>query len=303
MTGKNTENRFGTIAIIGRPNAGKSTLLNRLVEMKISIVSDKPQTTRYPIRGLLNHPRGQAILVDTPGIHKPGYEMNRRMLHAVYETINDVDVLLVITDASQSRGAGDRFVLEVVKKSDKPTILLLNKIDCMAKSRLLPLIDLYRQEYHFAEIIPISAMKGAQVEILVEKLFDLLPVGESLYPPDYVTDRTERFLIGEMIREKVLRYTHEELPYTTAVVIERFDESERESRQLVRIAAKIVVERSSQQGIVVGSGGQMIRQVGIDARKDAEALLGCQVYLELVVRTREHWRNDPTFLASIEIKP
>ncbi len=295
--------RFGTVALIGRPNAGKSTLLNRLVEMKISIVSDKPQTTRNQIRGLLNHPRGQAVLVDTPGIHKPGYEMNRRMLRAVYAAIQDVDLLLVITDASRSRGAGDRFVLEVVKKANRPAILLLNKVDCVAKHRLLPLIDLYRQEYEFLEIIPISALTGVQVDRMVGRIFDHLPPGEPLYPADYVTDRTERFLVGEMVREKILLHTREELPYTTAVVIERFDESERSSQGLVRIAAKIIVEKSSQQGIVVGSGGSMIKAIGSDARLEIESLLGCRVFLELVVRTRENWRNDVTFLESIEIGP
>lgn len=301
MTDQAQEKRFGTVAIIGRPNSGKSTLLNRLVEMKISIVSNKPQTTRNPIRGLLHHPRGQALLVDTPGIHKPGYEMNRRMLRMVYEAIGEVDVLVLITDASISRGAGDRFVLEIVKKAAKPSLLLLNKVDKISKPKLLPLIDLYQKEYPFAEIIPVSALKGIQLDIMIEKLFDLLPKGEPIYPEDYVTDRTERFLIGEIIREKVLRNTQEELPYTTAVIIERFDESRRPGEGLVEIAAKIVVEKSSQQGIVVGAGGQLIRQIGIEARKDAEALLGCRVFLELVVRTREHWRNDPLFLESIEI--
>ena len=293
--------KFGTVALIGRPNAGKSTLLNRLVEMKISIVSDKPQTTRNQIRGLLHHPRGQAVLVDTPGIHKPGYEMNRRMQRTVHAAIQDVDLLVLLTDASLARGAGDQFVVEMVKKVAKPAILLLNKIDRIAKPRLLPLIDFYQKEYPFLEIIPISAMKGTQVHIMVEKVFDHLPPGEPLYPADYLTDRTERFMVGEMIREKILQHTHEELPYSTAVVIERFDESEREGRGLVRIAAKVVVDKTSQQGMVVGAGGSMIRTIGIEARRDVEALLGCQVFLELVVRTREHWRNDSTFLESIEI--
>jgi GTPase len=295
--------KFGTVALIGRPNAGKSTLLNRLVEMKISIVSDKPQTTRNAIRGILNHSRGQAVLVDTPGIHKPGYEMNRRMLRMVYAAIHDVDLLVVITDASRSKGAGDQFVLEVVKKASKPALLLLNKVDCMSKHRLLPLIDLYHKEYEFLEIIPISALDGTQVELMVQKLMDHLPEGEPLYPADYVTDRTERFLVGEMIREKILQHTHEELPYTTAVVIERFDESERESHGMVRLAAKVVVEKTSQQGIIIGAGGSMIKAIGIDARRDIEALLGCRLFLELAVRTKEHWRNNPTFLESIEIGP
>lgn len=295
------EQRFGTVAIIGRPNSGKSTLLNRLIGAKVSIVSDKPQTTRHQVRGILNDPRGQAVFLDTPGIHKPEFELNRRMLKAVRNAIVSVDLLLLITDASVKFGGGERFVLDMVKGSRRKSVLLLNKIDRIQKGRLLPILDLYRQAHEFQEYIPLSALRGTNVDLLIRKIFEFLPVGEPLYPEDYLTDKSERFLVSEMIREKVLKYTHAELPYSTAVMIERFDESERSNRGLTRIDALVVVDKRSQKAIVVGRGADLIRTIGSEARKEIELLLQSRVYLGLTVRTRRGWRNDKSFLYSLDI--
>jgi GTPase len=299
--GRPRKKRFGAIAIIGRPNAGKSTLLNRLVGSKLSIISEKPQTTRQLIRGELNHPRGQAVFVDTPGIHKPGFELNRRMLQYVHEAIASVDLLLVITDASQSFGAGERFVLDLIKQSRKKCLLLLNKVDRVPKNKLLPLLEFYSKEYAFKELIPISARDGTQLDVLKEKIFEHLPIGEAMYGEDYFTDVTERFMVAELIRERVLAHMREEIPYTTAVVIENFDESDRESRRLVRINALVVVEKPSQQSIVVGRGAAMIKMIGTEARKEIQEYLEAQVFLDLRVRTVEDWRNNNAFLLSVGI--
>jgi GTPase len=299
--GRPRKKRFGTVAIIGRPNSGKSTLLNRLVGTKVSIVSEKPQTTRQLIRGVLNHPRGQAVFVDTPGVHKPGYELNRRMLQCVHEAMATVDLLLLITDASQSFGSGERFVLDLLAQTGKKCILLLNKIDRIPKNKLLPMIEFYSAQCKFKELIPISARDGTQLDVLAEKIFEYLPIGEPQFAEEYYTDSSERFMVAELIREKVLGHTREEIPYTTAVLIEKFDESDRESKRLIRIAASVVVEKSSQQAIVVGRGASLIKRIGIEARKEIEALLDTRVFLELRVRTLENWRNNNSFLQSVGI--
>jgi GTPase len=299
--GRPRKKRFGTVGIIGRPNAGKSTLLNRLIGSKVSIVSEKPQTTRQLIRGVLNHARGQAVFVDTPGIHKPGYELNRRMLQYVHDAIASVDLLLLITDASQSFGSGERFVLDLVAQTRKKCILLLNKVDRMPKGKLLPLLEFYSAHHAFKELIPISARDGTQLDVLVEKIFENLPIGEPQFAEEYFTDSSERFMVAELIREKVLSHTREEIPYITAVVIDNFDESERDSKRLTRIAASVVVEKSSQQSIVIGRRASLIKQVGIEARREIEALLGSKVFLELKVRTLENWRNNNAFLQSVGI--
>jgi GTP-binding protein Era len=293
--------RFGSVALIGRPNSGKSTLVNRLVGAKVSIISDKPQTTRHQIRGILNHRWGQAVFIDTPGVHKPGYELNRRMQLAVHDALQSVDLILMITDVSVSFGAGERYVLDLIKESRQKALLLLNKIDKVNKNRLLPIIDFYRQEYDFKAIIPISARDGKQLDVLVEELFRQLPIGEPQYDQDLFTDRSEKFMAAEIIREKVLKYTRDELPYATAVLIEQFDESERETRKMVRITASVVVEKDSQRGIVVGRNAQMIKAVGTEARLDIETLLNCRVYLGLSVCARQDWRNDEDFLLALDI--
>jgi GTPase len=293
--------KSGTVVIVGRPNSGKSTLLNALVGQKISIVSAKPQTTRHRIIGVATEARGQIVFMDTPGIHKPEYGMNRRMLHTVYDGLKDVDLVLLVVDASIAFGSGEHFALEMVKKAQMPSLLLLNKIDKVAKPKLLPAMQRYGSAYDFLEIIPLSAKMGENLNVLVDAIFRHLPEGEPLYDPEHVTDRSERFLAAEFIREKLLERVRDELPYACAVLIKKFDESRREEKKLVVIEADILVEKRSQQGIVLGSGALQLRDLGISARNDLEHLLGCRVYLELQVRTSRNWRDDDSVLDALEL--
>ncbi|MBN2321613.1 MAG: GTPase Era [Acidobacteria bacterium] len=293
--------KSGTAVILGRPNSGKSTLLNTLVGQKISIVSSKPQTTRHRILGIASEDRGQIVFVDTPGIHKPEYRMNRRMLQTVYGELKAVDLALLVVDASISFGSGENFVLETVKKANLKALLLLNKIDRIAKPRLLPIMQRYSSACDFLEIIPISARTGENLGLLLDKIFHYLPEGEPLYESDLITDRTERFLSAEFIREKLLERVREEMPYACAVLIRKFDESGREKKNRVVIEADILVERRSQQGIVLGSGASQLRDLGIAARRDLEKLLDCKVYLGLQVRTARNWRNDDSILDQLEL--
>ncbi len=293
--------KSGTAAIIGRPNSGKSTLLNALVGQKISIVSDKPQTTRHRILGVLQDDRGQAVFVDTPGIHKPRFRMNERMLDTVRNTLSDVDLVLLVVDGSISFGAGEAFVLEMLKSLAPKAFLLINKIDRVAKTKLLPIMRRYANAYDFVEIIPISARDHDNLGLVVNKIFECLPEGEPLFGLDQVTDRTERFLTAEFIREKILERTREEIPYTSAVLLRKFDESRRESNQLVIVDADILVEKRSQQGIILGVGGAQLRDVGMAARLDLEQLLGCRVYLHLDVRTEGRWRDNDRILDQMEL--
>jgi GTP-binding protein Era len=293
--------KCGTVTIIGRPNSGKSTLLNAFIGQKISIVSPKPQTTRHRILGILNEARGQIVFADTPGIHKPEYGMNRRMLRTVYEALAAVDLVLMVVDASISFGAGENFVLETVIKAKAPAFLLLNKTDKIQKPALLPIMKRYGAAHDFLEIIPISARKQENLGLVLDKIFDGMPEGEPNYDPEQFTDRTERFLAAEFIREKLLERVREELPYTSAVLIRKFDEGRRESQGLVVIEADILVEKRSQQGIVLGAGASQLRDLGIAARRDLEQLLGCKVYLALQVRTVKDWRNDESVLDQLEL--
>jgi GTPase len=292
--------KYGSAVIIGRPNSGKSTLLNTFIGQKISIVSSKPQTTRHRILGIATEERGQIAFMDTPGIHKPAYTMNRRMLHAVYEGLRDVDLVLLVVDASISFGAGENYVLETVKKARVPSILLLNKIDKIAKSALLPIMQRYAAACAFLEIIPISAKTGENLKLVLDKIFDHLPEGEPLYDAEQVTDRSERFLAAEFIREKLLERVREELPYTCAVLIRKFDESRR-AEKLIVIEADILVEKRSQQGIILGAGASQLRDLGITARQDLEKLLDCKVFLGLQVKTAKNWRNDESILDELEL--
>jgi len=293
--------KTGSAVIIGRPNSGKSTLLNALVGQKISIVSDKPQTTRHRVLGVVTEECGQIVFLDTPGIHKPAYAMNRRMLQTVYEGLRDVDLAILMTDASTAFGSGENYALETVKKADIPAILLLNKIDVIAKRRLLPVMERYGAAYDFLEIIPVSALTGENLDVVRDKIFEHLPEGEPLYDAEYFTDRTERFLAGEFVREKILERVREELPYACAVLIRNFDESLRETKKLVRIEADILVEKRSQQGIVLGAGASQLKSIGVAARGDLEKLLDCQVFLGLQVRTSPDWRNDEAVLDELEL--
>jgi GTPase len=293
--------KSGTAAIIGRPNSGKSTLLNALVGQKISIVSSKPQTTRHRIVGITTEARGQIVFMDTPGVHKPAYKMNRRMLHTVYEGMTDVDLTLLVVDASISFGSGENYVLDMVKKAGAKSFLLLNKIDKIAKQKLLPIMQRYAEAFNFLEIIPISARNSENLPLLLDKIFDQLPEGDPVYESEQFTDRTERFLAAEFIREKLLERVREELPYTCAVLINKFDESGRTDKNLVVIEADILVEKRSQQGIVLGSGASQLRDLGIAARQELEKLLGCKVYLGLQVRTARNWRDDESVLDALEL--
>lgn len=241
------------------------------------------------------------MFVDTPGIHKPAYRMNQRMLHTVYGELKALDLALLVVDASIRFGSGENFVLETVKKAHLRTLLLLNKIDRIAKPKLLPIMQQYGSAYDFLEILPISARTGENLGLLLEKIFDYLPEGEPQYEPDLITDRSERFLAAEFIREKLLERVREELPYVCAVLIREFDESGREKKNQVVIEADILVEKRSQQGIVLGSGASQLRDLGIAARKDLEQLLDCKVYLGLQVRTARNWRNDDTILDQLEL--
>ena len=281
--------RSGYVALIGRPNAGKSTLLNYLVGEKIAAVSNKPQTTRHRIQGIVTNEKGQIVFVDTPGVHKPGYLLNRRMVAAVHDAILSVDLVVLLRDASVSTGNGDRFVLDLVKESDKPSILVLNKIDKIKeKGQLLPLIDYYSSEHTFAEIVPLSALKGDAVDNLLTQIVKHLPAGEPIFAEDEMTDQPLRTIVAEMVREKILASTGEEIPYVTAVVTERWDESDPAQP---RIYCAIYVERASQKGIIIGKGGAKLKKIGSEARADIEKLLGTRVYLQLFVKVVEDWRN------------
>ena len=288
--------RSGFVTLIGRPNSGKSTLLNHLLGEKVSIVSDKPQTTRHKILGIHTQAEGQIVFADTPGVHKPGYELNRRMMRAVYDALEGIDLLLAMVDATAAFGSGDRYLLELIKQRNLPALLLLNKIDLLAKARLLPLMDFYSRQFQFAEIIPVSALKGDNLDLLLKQILKYLPPGPAYFPDSQFTDSPERFLAAEMVREKVVRHTEQELPYSTIVVLKRFEEEEEPSQ--ARIYCDICVERESQRKIVIGRQGQKLKAIGTAARKDIERLLGKPVYLDLFVKVRPKWRDDPRFLDS-----
>jgi GTP-binding protein Era len=291
--------RSGYAALIGRPNAGKSTLLNHLVGEKIAAVSNKPQTTRHRIQGVVTRPDGQIVFVDTPGIHKPGHLLNRRMMAMVHDALASVDVVCLMRDAAAPTGNGDRFVLDLIKQSEKPAILVLNKIDKIReKGKLLPLIDWYSKEYEWREVIPISALKGEAIDLLLGEIVKHLPPREKIFSEDEMTDQPVRQIVAEMVREKILETTGEEIPYETAVVTEMFDESD---PQKTRIFCAIFVERSSQKAIIIGKGGLKLKQIGTEARRDIEKLLGKKVYLELFVKVEEDWRNRPTALNEMGI--
>jgi GTPase len=294
--------RSGFVSIIGRPNAGKSTLLNALVGEKVAIVTHKPQTTRNRIQGIVNvkaakgRPAGQIVFVDTPGVHKPDSQLSKRMMQEVYDALEGCDLILLITDATQKFGTGDEFVLELIRKTETRVILLLNKIDLLQKDRLLPLIADYTRKYRFEEVIPISASRKDGLDRLLSSTVSALPSGPKYFPNDQYTDQPERFLASEIIREKVLVAAGQEVPYATAVVIEEFEEG----KKLTRIAATIYCEREGQKAILIGKGGAMLKKIGTSARLGLERLLGTKVFLELFIKVVPDWRRSRQFLDELD---
>jgi GTP-binding protein Era len=294
---KNERNfRSGFIAIIGRPNVGKSTLMNCLLGEKISIISDKPQTTRNRIRGILSRPDAQLVFVDTPGIHKPLHKMNEIMVNMALGTYNEVDAIMLLVEATQKPGGGDRFIIDSLAKVRTPVLLIINKVDLINKERLLPLMQEYSTLYSFAEIIPVSALKQ-DLGGLVDALLKRMSKGPKYFPDDQLTDQPERFVVSEIIREKIFELTKEEIPYSTAVMIDQV----KEDPGLTRIDATIFVDRDSQKGIVIGKNGALLKEIGTRARLDAEKLLGVKVFLQLWVKVKKGWRDDNRMLKDVGI--
>jgi GTPase len=293
--------KSGFVSLIGRPNAGKSTLLNRIIGTKLAIVSDKPQTTRNRILGVKNYPDAQVVFLDTPGIHRPLHRMNVRMVDAAVDTIREVDVLGLVVDATEPPGKGDRFVLDLLKDVTVPIFLILNKVDLIKKTRLLPMIQQYSALNAFAEIVPLSAATGENVDRLERAIVDRLAEGDALYPADYLTDQPERFFAGEIVREKLLQFTHAEIPFSSAVVVDKFEEPEGE-RGVLKLYCTIVVERDSHKPIVLGRGGEMIKRIGTAARQDLERFFDTRVFLDLHVRVRSEWREDERTLDELGLK-
>jgi len=284
--------RSGFISIIGRPNAGKSTLLNRITGEKISIVSPKPQTTRNSIRGVFNRPECQMVFIDTPGIHRGNGLLNEFMVREAVSSVSDVDAVVLLVEAEKPVSDDDRLVLDAVKGLSCPVILAINKVDGVDKRQILPLIDEYSKAYAFREIIPISALKGEGVDLLVKTLTALMPEGPRYFPDDSVTDLPERFIVAEMVREKVFLYARDEVPYSVAVTVDKFTEK----KDIISISATINVERESQKGIIIGKGGSMLKKIGTSARGEVERLLGKKVFLELFVKVSREWTRKPDAL-------
>ncbi|WP_285768950.1 GTPase Era [Peribacillus sp. SI8-4] len=286
--------KSGFISIIGRPNVGKSTFLNRVIGQKIAIMSDKPQTTRNKVQGVLTQNDSQMIFIDTPGIHKPKHKLGDFMMKVATNTLKEVDLILFMINATEGYGRGDEFIIEKLQSVKTPVFLVVNKIDAMHPDELLPIIEKYQQLYPFAAVVPISALEGNNVDTLLEQIKEHLPEGPQFYPADQVTDHPERFIISELIREKVLHLTREEIPHSVAVVIDSIKKMD--NSDTINVMATIVVERDSQKGIVIGKQGKMLKQVGSRARLDIENLLGSKVFLELWVKVQKDWRNKASQL-------
>lgn len=293
MENKEVAYKSGFVTLIGRPNVGKSTLLNEIIGQKITIISDKAQTTRNKIQGIYTTDDSQIVFIDTPGIHKPKHKLGRFMVDTAMSTIEEVDVVLFVVNVSEKIGPGDRFIMGKLRSTDTPVFLILNQIDQVHPNDLLTIIDDYRSEFDFAEIIPVSALQGQNVHELLKTIKDYLPEGPQFYPTDQISDHPEYFIISELIREKVLELTREEVPHSVAVVTEKI---ERDGEGKVHVYASIIIERKSQKGIIIGKGGKMLKQIGIKARKDIEKLLGDKIYLELWVKVQDGWRNKQSNL-------
>jgi GTP-binding protein Era len=292
----NTSFRSGFVALLGRPNAGKSTFVNRLVGQKVAIVTSRPQTTRNRILGIINRPNAQVVLIDTPGIHRASTVLGRQMMAEVNQALEGVDLVAVMIDASGGLTAEDRLTFEHARQFRGPAFLLLNKIDRVAKPALLPLMETCSKEFAFAELIPVSALKGDGVKLALERLIAHLPEGEPYFPQNQVTDQPERFLAGEIIREKVMTNTKQEVPDAVAVRVEAFEESDR----LIRIRATVSVEREGQKAILVGRGGQRLKAMGTAARRELEEILGAKVFLELWVKVERDWRRDARLVRQLD---
>ncbi len=294
--------RAGFVSIIGRPNAGKSTLLNALVGEKIAIVTEKPQTTRMNIQGILNvksqrgRPAGQIVFIDTPGVHKPDSRLNRKMMQEIHAALESRDLILLLVDATEKFGTADEQVLDLVKRTGAPVFLLLNKVDKLHKEKLLPIIEHYSKLHSFQEVIPISAMKRDGLDALTDKVIRALPAAPPYFPEDQLTDQPERFLASEIIREKVLLKTGKEVPYATAVIVERYEELPK----LTRIAAAIYCERDGQKAILIGKGGEKLKQMGTAARQELERRLDKKVFLELFVKVKPGWRQSAAFVEELD---
>ncbi|MDT2678270.1 GTPase Era [Enterococcus gallinarum] len=288
-----TTHKSGFAAIVGRPNVGKSTLLNRVVGQKIAIMSDKAQTTRNKIQGVYTTPDAQIVFIDTPGIHKPKHRLGDFMVETAYSALREVDVTLFMISADQKRGKGDDFIIERLRKNETPVFLVINKIDKVRPDELLAIIEDYATQMTFAEIVPISATEGNNFETLMRLVIDQMPEGPQYFPEDQITDHPEYFIVSELVREKVLLLTRDEVPHSVAVVV---DSMKRDENDKVHIQATIVVERDSQKGIIIGKGGKMLKQIGTKARLDIEHLLDDKVYLELWVKVQKDWRDKQTFL-------
>jgi GTPase len=288
--------RAGFVAIIGRPNAGKSTLLNRFVGQKVAIVTSKPQTTRNRIQGIVTRPEGQIVFIDTPGLHDAHSVLNRQMMREVAAALEGVDVLLMMVDASAAPPHPDQLLLDKVKKFEGKAILALNKVDRVPKPKLLPLLEAFSRAFPFAALVPISALKGNGCDELLAEIFKQLPEGVPFFPEDQVTDQPERFLASEIVREKAIQLTYHEVPHALRVMIEKFEESPK----LLRIQATLNVERDSQKKILIGKNGELLKKVGTEARKELEALLGTKIYLGLFVKVAPGWRDNPQLVRELD---
>ena len=295
MNDNNTKFKSGFVAIVGRPNVGKSTFLNRVLKQKVAIMSDKAQTTRNKIQGVITDNDSQVIFIDTPGIHKPKHELGKFMTDTALGTLNEVDMVMFMTPANEKIGPGDRFIIEHLKRVKKPVFLVINKIDTIKKDDLVEVIANFKEEHEFDGVIPISAITGENVETLIAVVKEHLEEGPQFYPTDFITDHPERFIISELIREKVLHLTREEIPHSVAVVIEEIQRDDRQEN-LINVAATVIVERKSQKGILIGKQGKMLKEIGTLARADITNLLGSKIYLELWVKIQKDWRNKKIHL-------
>ena len=300
MNKDNQPFKSGFISIIGRPNVGKSTYLNRVIGQKIAIMSDKPQTTRNKVQGVLTTNDSQMVFIDTPGIHKPKHKLGDFMMKIAINTLKEVDLIVFMINAEEGFGRGDEFIIEKLKGVTTPVFLVINKIDQVQPDQLFPLIEQYKEKYDFAEIVPISALEGNNVDRLLEQIKSYLPEGPQYYPADQITDHPERFIVSELIREKALHLTREEIPHSIAVLIDKMED--KSDQEIIHVMATIIVERDSQKGIVIGKQGKMLKEIGQRARLDIENLLGSKVFLELWVKVQKDWRNKAFHLRDYGFK-